>query len=357
MKINLLPNIKKNDPGAFVLIMVAKVAIVMIIYCSLALLINLPHEVIVWTLYFLSFVAMACAVGDIHTRRKIFLLFLIGFNLILNLSAYLHHLNEFELIIFLIAATYSAFWLQKFGVAFRLFPGYLVIVLALSSMQLPITDIMLPYLLLSLLFSGGLFFLLALLWLPWDTPSQLKKLLRNNMFEMQRTIKHVFNCIGHSKNNINSILEAQSAAIERASIMQKKGNSWIIIEQRKELWQKNCNHYTLSILYLFRLLIFYNMMMLKPSQKIKTVTKNSPIDEVLLLAIILPIWAINLKLEQDFESQWLKFDRKKTEFKTFVLTQEQQTKGCHTLLFDMILLLESLSMIAKKWRQDINALA
>ena len=32
----ILPNIKKNDPGAFVLIMVAKVVIVMIIYCSLA---------------------------------------------------------------------------------------------------------------------------------------------------------------------------------------------------------------------------------------------------------------------------------------------------------------------------------
>lgn len=53
----------------------------------------------------------------------------------------------------------------------------------------------------------------------------------------------------------------------------------------------------------------------------------------------------------------VKIRSKKTEFKTFVITQEQQTKGCHTLLFDMILLLESLSMIAKKWRQDINALA
>ena len=357
MKINPIANIKKNDPGAFVLTMVAKVAIVMIIYCSLALTLNLPHEVIVWTLYFLSFVAMACAVGDIGTRRKIFLLFLIGFSLILSFSEPLHRLNEFALIIVLIVATYGAFWLRKFGVAFRLFPGYLVIVLALSSMQLPITNIMIPYLILSLFFSGGLFFLLALLWLPWDTPSQLKKLLRNNMFEIQSTMKQVFNCIGHKKNNISGILEAQNAALERANIMQNKGSSWIITEQRKELWHINCSHYMLSIRYLFRLLTFYNMIMLKPSQRIKAIAKDSTVDEVLLLAIILPTWAINLKLEQDFEKQWLKFDRQKLKFKTFVLTQEKETKGCHTLLFDMVLLLESLAIIAKKWRKDINALA
>ena len=355
IKINLLTKVKKNDPGSLILKIVAKVAIVMVIYCTLALSFKCPHEVITWTLYFLSFIAMACATGDIQTRRKIFILFSLGFSLILIFSVYLYHLNKLELIIFIIFATYSAFWLQKFGRAFRLFPGFLI-VLALSSVQLPITSVILPNLLLSLLFSGSLFFILVLLWLPRDIPLKLKRILQSNMFEMQKTILNVLKSIENSEYNIKSILETQHSAVKRIHIMQKKGNGWIIIRQRRSLWQKNCNHCKLSIRYLFRLLIFYNIIMSKSSQKIKTLTKKSSLNEVLLSAIILLIYAVNLKLEKDFENQWLKFDKKKTEFKNFVLTQEQKIKGCRTLLFDMIFLLENLSVIAKQWQRDINAL-
>ena len=355
IKIKPPPKIKKNHPDTLILKIIAKVSIVMIIYCTLALSLKCPHEVIIWTLYFLSFIAMACTTGNIQKRRKIFLLFSAGFILILIFSAYLYYLNKFELIIFIIFATYSAFWLQKFGTVFRLFPGFLI-VLSLSSVQLPITSIILPNLLLSLIFSGSLFFILTLLWLPWDNPLKLKKILQSNMLEMQTIILNVLNSIENSKQDIKNILETQYFAIARMHIMQKKGNSWIIIRQHRALWQKNCNHCKLSIRYLFRLLIFYNIIMSKPSQRIKTLTEKSSLNKILLSAIILLIYAVNLKLEKDFENQWLEFDKKKTEFKAFVLTQEKNIKGCRTLLFSTMFLLESLSVIAKKWQRDINAL-
>ena len=149
-------NLSKNDPGAHVLSMVIKVGVIMFVYFLVAWCFGLVYEVIIWVFYFLAFAAIVCAVGDIYSRRKIFIWFFAGFSLALTVSYWLHPYKSLSFTLLIICA-YFAFWVRKYDPIFKQFPGYLVIVLAISSIQLPILKQDLTQLYISLLCVGSVF--------------------------------------------------------------------------------------------------------------------------------------------------------------------------------------------------------
>ena len=142
-----------------------------------------------WTFYFVAFAAVASAVGDIKTRRKIFIYFLIGFSLIITLSDILYQFYWLALFVLLVAC-YIAFWLRRCGAGFNLFPSYLVIVLAISSLQIPVPITDLPAIYISLIVVSMTYFLFILSKSTWGTPSQLKRLLRSHAWKMTKLAKY-----------------------------------------------------------------------------------------------------------------------------------------------------------------------
>ncbi len=347
--------ISKNDPGALILLMVGKVAICMVVYFAFALILNLPYEVIIWTLYFLSFIALACAIGDVKTKKRIFFSFALSFLCILLFSDLLN-LSRIAAFIIIIVASYFAFWLRKYGNSFQLFPGYLVIVLAISSMHLPVKAAMLWQLTLSLLFAGFLFYVLVIIISPWDTPNQLKSLIRQYVFDTQHVLRKLGMKLNDSENKTHEILALESYILERAELMQKKGRSWILKPERKIYWDKNCVDYHNLVILLCRIVSIYQSLLLKPPKLIQPLTKEMQLQELILIALRMPVLAITLKEEGDFISRYENYESKLDFLQRYMITHQSEIKGSKALFYDLLIALESIVVTAKHLRRNFHAL-
>ncbi len=348
-------NLSKNDPGAHILAMVIKVACIMISYFLFAWSCGYAYEVMVWSFYFLAFAAMACAVGDIKSRRQIFLYFAIGFAVCLSLSESLYPYKILSFLIVIISA-YFAFWLRKFGGRFKLFPGYLVIVLAISSMQLPVLPNQLIELYISLVVVS-IAFVILILWLrPWDTPKQLSRVLQIHAIMLQKEARFWLEEITRTNKYQLDFKNGQKELNMALDTLHERGATWIISPIRKIAWHRCYGRYQNIIRTIFRILFFYQSLLIKNSPAVKVLVKQSALQEIIFMATKAPLWPFMFKKEQDFELQISQLKSLTEGFKSEVLSHPP-IKGCHVVLFELLLLLESLQYIIIELKGAVDELA
>ncbi|WP_440682350.1 hypothetical protein [Cysteiniphilum halobium] len=334
-------NLSKNDPGAHVLSMVIKVGAIMLIYFLVAWRFGLVYEVIIWVFYFLAFAAIVCAVGDVYSRRKIFIWFLAGFALALTVSYWLHPYKLLSFTLLIICA-YFAFFIRKYDPIFKQFPGYLVIVLAISSIQLPILKQDLTQLYISLLCVGSAFFVLVLMLRPWDTPRQLLRVLQMHAILLQNETRHMLHMTFDMDNNQTIDMDKIKKEITtRLVTLHDKGATWIILPKRKVAWHKCYGHYQSLVQNTFRLLFFCYTLSKRKSTIAESIIQKMTLKDLVYMATNLAVWVFLMHKEEDFKHQLNQFKTHADHFKQEVLTAPS-LKGCQVLVFEILLLLESL---------------
>lgn len=345
-------NLSKNDPGAHVLSMVIKVGAIMLIYFLIAWRLGFVYEVIIWVFYFLAFASIVCAVGDIYSRRKIFIWFLAGFALALTVSYWLHpyRLLSFSL---LIICAYYAFWVRKYDHIFNQFPGYLVIVLAISSIQLPVLKQDLTQLYISLLCVGSAFFVLVLMLRPWDTPRQLLRVLQMHAIFLQNETRHILHMAFDVNAGVFDIDKTQKEVNTRLITLHDKGASWIILPKRKVAWHKCYGHYHSLVQNTFRLIFFYYTLSKRKSVIAEDVIKKTALKDIVYMATKLAVWVFLVNKDEDFKDQLTQFKTHVDHFKQAVLTLST-LKGCQVLVFEILLILESLHNTTLSLREVVH---
>ncbi|WP_440615581.1 hypothetical protein [Cysteiniphilum sp. 6C5] len=342
-------NLSKNDPGAHVLSMVIKVGAIMLIYFLIAWRLGFVYEVIIWVFYFLAFAAIVCAVGDIYSRRKIFIWFLVGFALALTVSYWLHPYKLLSFTLLIICA-YYAFWVRKYDPIFNQFPGYLVIVLAISSIQLPVLKQDLTQLYISLLCVGTAFFVLVLMLRPWDTPRQLLRTLQMHAILLQNETRYILHMVFDVHTDAFDIDKTNKEVSARLMTLHSKGASWIILPKRKIAWHKCYGHYHSLVQNTFRLLFFYYTLSKRKSDIAERVIKKTALKDIIYMSTKLAVWVFLINENEDFERQLNQFKAYSDHFKEEVLTAST-LKGCQVLIFEILLLLESLHSTALSLRE------
>ncbi len=345
-------NLSKNDPGAHVLSMVIKVGAIMIVYFLIAWRFGLVYEVIIWVFYFLAFAAIVCAVGDIYSRRKIFLWFLAGFALALTASYWLYPYKLLSFTLLIICA-YYAFWVRKYDPIFNQFPGYLVIVLAISSIQLPVLKQDLIQLYISLLCVGSAFFVLVLMLRPWDTPRQLLRVLQMHAILLQNETRYILRMAFDVNTGVFDIDKTQKEVNKRLITLHDKGASWIILPKRKIAWHKCYGHYNSLVQNTFRLIFFYYTLSKRKSTIAESIIKKTAIKDIVYMATKLAVWVFLMNKDQDFKHQLKQFKTYSNHFKQEVLTASS-LKGCQVLVFEIILILESMHNTALSLREVVH---
>lgn len=345
-------NLSKNDPGAHVLSMVIKVGVIMLAYFLLAWRFGLVYEVIIWVLYFLAFASIVCAVGNIYSRRKIFVLFILGFSLALSISYWLHPYKSLSFTL-LIICSYFAFWVRKYDTIYKTFPGYLLIVLAISSIQLPILKQDLVQLYISLLCVGSVFFVLVLILRPWDTPRQLLRVLQMHAVLLQNESCHVLHLALNTNFQTLHLEKTQKEVNARLITLHDKGASWIISPKRKVSWHKCYSHYQALVQNMFRLIFFYHSLSKKKSIIAESIINNTVLKDIVYMATELAVWVFLIKKDEDFKQRLYQFKMGADCFKKEVLTATT-LKGCQVVIFEIILLLESLHDSAFSLREVVH---
>ncbi len=347
-------NLSKNDPGAHVLSIVAKVGVIMFIYFLFAWSMGLVYEVIIWVFYFLAFAAMVCEVGDIYSRRKIFILFWCGFSVALSMSYWLHPYKIMSFAMVVMCA-YVAFWLRKYGGVYKTFPGYLVIVLAISAIQLPVVPAHLVQLYLSLIAVGISFFILILVLRPWDTPRQLLRVLQMHAVLLQKESKYCLENILKISGEEFNLNRAQKELSKRLETLHGKGASWIISPKRKLVWHKCYSRYHTLMQSIFRILFFYQALLKKQSTVADDIAKKAALKDIVYLTTKLPIWILLITKEEDFNTQINQFKNYSESFKQEVLAHTS-INGCQVVLLELVLLLEGLCHVSYELREAMYEL-
>ena len=345
-------NLSKNDPGAHVLSMVIKVGVIMFVYFALAWGFGLVYEVIIWVFYFLAFAAIVCAVGDIYSRRKIFILFLVGFSLALTISYWLHPYKLLSFVLLVICA-YFAFWVRKYDAIYKTFPGYLVIVLAISSIQLPILKEDLPGLYISLLCVSGAFFVIVLMLRPWDTPRQLLRVLQMHAILLQNETRYILQKDSANDLQALDLDKTQKEINTRLLTLHDKGASWIILPKRKVAWHKCYGHYQSLVQNTFRLIFFYYTLSKRKSSIAESIIKKAALKDIVYMTTKLAVWVFLIDKDENFKQQLNQFKTHADNFKQDVLSAST-LKGCQVLVFEIILLLENLHSTTQSLREAVH---
>lgn len=334
--------------------MVIKVSIIMLCYFCVSMLLNISLNVIIWSFYFLAFLSIVSAVGDIKTRRKVFVFFTCIFILVLTFSHFLHQFDYLTVSIILLGS-YLAFWVRRFGPVFRIFPGYLIIVLAISSIQLPISNSHLLQLYVSIFFESIAFFILILVWTPWDTPKQLKRIIFSHSWLIIKESKKWLNM--HSQSSSKVTFKGLDQSIKKNFfIIETKGNSWIITSERKDLWHTICFEYKLLINNIYRMVFFYETLIDKQKNKKTLIFQKSNINTMIKLTINLFTNLFTTKSTQYFLKSCEKYSKAKHDFQIFIFDNKLETLGYHTLLYEMIFIFDSVEFFSKQMRKNLDDL-
>ena len=229
------PEFLKNDPGMMLLFMVFKVLMVMCSYLLIGyFFLNLKQNILIWGCFYIAFAAISCARGNITQRKKIFLYFSITVILSLWLAGVIYPYKLISIILIVVYCT-GAFWIRKFGDEFIYFPVYSALIFMVSAIQLPIPPKDFSYISEALILAALLFYIGVLLWWPWDTPKQLKKLISNYIYQLYTYSKQHF--INYSVLTIDPINNLS----HKINQINDKGESWISNQNTKKHWHHVCS--------------------------------------------------------------------------------------------------------------------
>lgn len=228
------------DPSSAILTSSLKVVVTMILSSTIALhVLNLNQIVVTWNFVYIFFAATSVLLGNVGVRKKAFIYYSISFIYVLFLASELNAYSYFGMVL-VVLLSFLVFFVRRFGEEFVIFPPMVMLVFAISLIQIPIPFKMFDELLVSVGISFVIFYFVVIEFMSWDTPRELRALVRQFLkeFYMNSRNYHSFLSVQH---NTLLFLSPEASIVklrEESDKLYSMGSKWIIKESRKIVWER-----------------------------------------------------------------------------------------------------------------------